>query len=112
MAQLKQKGRNIKVIRYINTLWLSYSAFQEEYTKGQYQAGMEQVNAAREEEEFKFVSETRHEDGLVSRTGNYSSKLNSLEGKWMGAMKWIPVEKGDTVNMEAYSLYRSNGARL
>jgi len=93
MAQLKEKLRNIKVIRYINTLWISYSAFQEEYTKGQHQAGMKQVNAQQEEQEFKFVSETRHEDGLVSRTGNYSSKLNPLEGKPMGPMKCIPSQR-------------------
>ena len=83
-------------------------AFQESYTKGRYEAGMEQTNAAKEEQEFEFVAETRELDATESRTGSYASKLNPLEGKPLGPMKWVKVEKGDTVSMEAFAHYKTS----
>lgn len=89
-------------------------AFQESFVKTEVEAGMEQVNAQKEEEEFNYLAETRHEDATKSRTGSYSARLNPLVGKPIGPMKWIPVERGDTVQMQAYAYYHesltSNGA--
>ena len=80
-------------------------AFQESYTKSKYEAGMELVNAQIEETEFQFVETTRELNTAQSRTGSYASKLNPLGGKPLGPMKWVKVEKGDTVSMEAFAHY-------
>ncbi len=80
-------------------------AFQQSYTKGEYEAGMEQINAAKEEQEFEFVAETRELNATESRTGSYLSNLNPLNGKPLGPMKWVKVDKGDTVAMEAFAHY-------
>lgn len=73
-------------------------------------AGMEQANAAREEEQFEHVAETRFQDALHARTGTYVAKLNAREGRRLGPSVSWPVQAGDSVRAEVYGRYDHQGA--
>lgn len=68
-------------------------------------AGMEPVNAAQEEREFKHVGETRFRDAMRARTGDYVAKLNAREGRAQGPTLTLAVAAGDSVTAEVYGRY-------
>ncbi|GAA4379797.1 hypothetical protein GCM10023186_17580 [Hymenobacter koreensis] len=68
-------------------------------------AGMEPVNAAKEEQEFERVAETRLQDVNHARTGDYVAKLNAGQGRRLGPSIRLAVQAGDSVYAEVYGRY-------
>lgn len=106
MSLRKQKPVKKQIFRYFDALWLSYSAFQESYTKAEYGAGMEQVNGVQGEEEFNFVAETRRLESDLARTGNYVAKVEATTGKPFGPTKVFAVHRGDSIEAKSYAYYQ------
>lgn len=68
-------------------------------------AGMEPVNATKEEQAFAHLNETRYRDPAHARTGEYVARLNAREGKAQGPTLTLPVAAGDSVAAEVYGRY-------
>jgi RHS repeat-associated protein len=68
-------------------------------------ASMEPVNAQKEEREFEGVAETREQDVLKARTGDYVARLSAAEGRRVGPSISFQVASGDSVKAEVYGRY-------
>lgn len=74
-------------------------------------AGMEPANAAKEEQQFQHVAETRFADPTHARTGNYVARLNARSGQRDGPSLRLKVAAGDSIRAEVYGRYdRETGA--
>ncbi|MCC9138774.1 DUF6443 domain-containing protein [Pontibacter silvestris] len=71
-------------------------------------ATMEEVNDYQEQEVYGFenISETRHQDQVKARSGNYAARLNAEEGTLLGPGKQLQVQKGDSVHVQVFGHYR------
>ncbi len=68
-------------------------------------ATMELMAAPQEEQEFEHVAETRHLDGVKSRSGQHAALLSVARNKPMGPSKRVELHKGDSLHVKAFGLY-------
>ena len=68
-------------------------------------AGMEPVNAAKEEQDFAHVADTRLRDAAHARTGDYVARLDARTGRRQGPSIRVAVAAGDSVSAEVYGRY-------
>ncbi|WP_345114954.1 RHS repeat-associated core domain-containing protein [Hymenobacter algoricola] len=82
-------------------------AFRDQSDNGQQRmmAGMEPANSEKEEQTFQHIDETRQQDAIHARSGNYVARLSKKEGRREGPSITWTVQAGDSVYAEAYGRY-------
>ncbi|MDQ2751659.1 MAG: RHS repeat-associated core domain-containing protein, partial [Bacteroidota bacterium] len=83
-------------------------AFRADVSGGavtQFKAGMEPASAAKEEQQFQHVAETRLADPDNARTGSYVARLNARTGRSKGPSIRVKVAAGDSIHAEVYGRY-------
>ena len=96
---------------HLGNLRFAFRADKDNGTVTQVVAGMEPVNAAKEERQFTHVAETRLADPDHARTGDYVARLNARTGQRQGPSIRFKVAAGDSLRAEVYARYdRESGA--
>ncbi len=96
---------------HLGNLRFAFRADKDNGVETQIVAGMEPTNAAKEEQQFQHVAETRFADPTHARTGNYVARLNARSGHRDGPSLRLEVAAGDSIRAEVYGRYdRETGA--
>ncbi|MDJ0367970.1 DUF6443 domain-containing protein [Hymenobacter sp. H14-R3] len=90
---------------HLGNLRFAFRADKDNGTVTQLQAGMESVNAPKEEAQFQHVAETRLADPDHARTGSYVARLDAHTGRRDGPSVRVKVAAGDSIRAEAYGRY-------
>jgi RHS repeat-associated protein len=96
---------------HLGNLRFAFRADKDQGVETQRVAGMELTNAAKEEQQFQHVAETRFADPAHARTGNYVAHLNARNGHRDGPSIRLKIAAGDSIRAEVFGRYdRGNTA--